>query len=49
MKEFIMKLMSDDETRQAFTKKEVIVYGIIAPLVLVAVMCLAGWIETSLP
>lgn len=48
MKEFLKKLMSDDETQQAYTKREIVVYGIIAPLVLVAVMALAGWIETSL-
>ena len=49
MKEFIIKLLSDDETQQAFTKKEVIIYGVIAPIALVAVICLAGWMETSLP
>ena len=47
MKEFMKKLMTDDDTRQAFTKREMVVYGIIAPLVMVAVMCLAGWIETA--
>ena len=46
MKEFMKKLMTDDDTRQTFTKRAMVVYGIIAPLVMVAVMCFAGWIET---
>ena len=30
-----------------FTVKEWMVYGIVAPLVLLAIMGLAGWIETA--
>lgn len=48
MKELMKNWMTDDETRQAFTRRELVVYGVIAPLVLVAVMCLAGWMETVL-
>lgn len=48
MKELIRNWMTDDETRKAFTRRELVVYGVIAPLVLVAVMCLAGWLETAI-
>ncbi|MCR5366553.1 MAG: hypothetical protein K6E67_10480 [Prevotella sp.] len=47
MKEFFEKLMTDDETQQKFTKKEIVVYGIVVPLVMVLIMGLAGWMETA--
>lgn len=47
MKDFFEKLLTDDETRQKFTTKEMVVYGIVVPLVLVLIMGLAGWLETS--
>ena len=45
MKDFFEKLMSDDETCQKFTRFEVVVYGVLMPIGLVAVMCVAGWLE----
>ena len=38
--------MEKDIRNENFTKKEIIVYGIISPIVLVAVMALAGWMDT---
>ena len=43
MRDFFEKLMTDDETVQRFTTKEVVVYGIVVPVVLVLIMGLAGW------
>ena len=45
MKEFL-NIMEKDIRNENFTKKEIIVYGIISPIVLVAVMALAGWMDT---
>lgn len=47
MRDFFEKLMTDDETVQRFTTKEVVVYGIVVPVVLVLIMGLAGWMETA--
>ena len=41
MKEF-MKIMGKDIMNENFTRKELVVYGIVAPLVLVLVCGLAG-------
>lgn len=45
MKELI-EIMMKDIKDENFTKREYIVYGILTPLVLVALMALAGWLET---
>lgn len=45
MKEFF-ETMEKDYQKENFTTQEMVVYGIIAPLVLVAVMALAGWMES---
>lgn len=29
-----------------FTKRELLVYGVVVPMVLVAIMGIAGWLET---
>ena len=47
MRDFFERLMTDDESGQKFTTKEVVVYGLVVPVVLVLIMGLAGWIETS--
>ena len=50
MRDFYERLMTDsmtdDESGQKFTTKEVVVYGIVVPVVLVLIMGVAGWIET---
>ena len=46
MKEFFEKLMLDDDNDKNFTKYEIVVYGILAPIGLVLIMGLAGWLET---
>lgn len=45
MKELIEILLKDIKDEN-FSKREYIVYGILTPLVLVAIMALAGWLET---
>lgn len=47
MKEFF-EIMGKDILSENFTRKEYIVYGILVPIVLVAIMALAGWLETAL-
>ena len=44
MKKFF-EIMEKDIMSENFTMKEYVVYGIVAPLVLVAVMALAGWMD----
>ena len=45
MKELIEILLKDIKDEN-FSKKEYIVYGILTPIVLVALMAVAGWLET---
>ena len=45
MKEFL-KIMEKDYQKENFSVKEWVVYGIVAPMVLLAIMGLAGWMET---
>ena len=45
MKELI-EIMLKDIKDENFSKREYIVYGILTPIVLVAIMALAGWLET---
>ena len=45
MKEFL-RIMGKDIMDEHFTAREYVIYGIVTPLVLVAVMALAGWLET---
>ena len=44
MKEFF-KIMEKDIMKEKFTTKEYIIYGVVYPLALVAIMCIAGWLE----
>ena len=45
MKEFL-KIMEKDYLKENFSVKEIIVGGIVVPLVMVAIMGLAGWLES---
>lgn len=45
MKEFF-DIMLKDIHDEHFTRKELIIYGILTPIVLVVIMALAGWLET---
>lgn len=47
MKDFL-KIMAGDILCENFTTKEYVVYGIVAPLALVAIMLFAGWVESAL-
>lgn len=44
--EFLSRVMSDDETKHGFTNGEKFMYGVLVPLGFMAVMCVAGWLET---
>ena len=44
--EKFMKMMEKDFQKEDFTKKEMVVYGIIVPVVLIAIMAFAGWLES---
>lgn len=44
MKDFI-KIMMKDILSENFTRREYVIYGVIAPMVLIAVCMLAGAIE----
>ena len=44
MKEFF-RIMGKDIMKEKFTTKEYIIYGVVYPLALVAVMFIAGWME----
>lgn len=48
MKEFF-DTMKKDIMSEHFTNKELVIYGVLTPIVLFAVMALAGWLETSFP
>lgn len=45
MRDFL-EILGKDIKDEHFTRKEFIVYGILTPIVLVALMALAGWMET---
>ena len=45
MKEMIEILLKDIKDEN-FSKREYIVYGILTPIVMVALMAIAGWLET---
>lgn len=45
MKELIEILLKDIKDEN-FSKREYIVYGLLTPIVLVALMAIAGWLET---
>ena len=38
--------IKDDETKHQFTMREKVIYGVLVPMGFVAVIFLAGWIET---
>lgn len=45
MKEFL-NMMEKDYKSEDFTKKEIVVFGVIAPIVLLAVLAIIGWLDT---
>lgn len=45
MKQFL-EIMMKDIQREKFTLKECLVYGVVVPLGMIALMGLAGWIES---
>ena len=48
MKKFF-DIMKKDILSEHFTNKQLVIYGVLAPIVLFAIMALAGWMETTLP
>ena len=47
MKEFF-NIMFEDMKQEGFTKKEVVIYGVVVPLAFIATLGIAGWIEQML-
>lgn len=47
MKEF-MEIMAKDIMSENFTKREYIVYGILTPLGMIAIIGIMGWIDAIL-
>ena len=47
MKEFF-NVMFEDMKQEGFTKKEVVIYGVVVPLAFIATLGIAGWIEQML-
>lgn len=45
MKE-MLDVLEKDIRKENFSKSELLVYGIIAPIVLIIIMAIAGWMET---
>ena len=45
MKQFF-EIMMKDIQREEFTLKECLVYGVVVPLVMIALMGFAGWMES---
>ena len=47
MKEFF-NVMFEDMKQEGFTKKEVVIYGVVVPVVIILIIGMAGWIEQML-
>lgn len=47
IKEFLSRVMSDDETNYEFSQREKMIYGVLIPIGLVLIMGIAGWMEVS--
>jgi hypothetical protein len=47
MKEFF-NIMFEDMKQEGFTKKEIVIYGVVVPLAFIAALGIAGWIEQVL-
>ena len=45
MREFL-RIMAKDILSENFTNREYVVYGVMAPVALFALMCLAGWLDS---
>ena len=48
LKQFVSLIISDDEKDHHFTIGEKILYGIISPLALVAIMGIAGFLDSKM-
>lgn len=47
MKEFF-NIMFEDMKQEGFTKKEIVIYGVVVPVAFIAALGIAGWIEQML-
>lgn len=46
MRDFFEKLMTDEESGQKYTVKEMLVYGVLVPLMMILIMGIVGWMDT---
>ena len=45
MKEFL-ETMEKDYQVEDFTKKEIVVFGVIAPIIIFAILAIIGWLDS---
>ena len=45
MKEFL-ETMEKDYQKESFTMKEIVVFGVIAPIVILAALAIIGWLDS---
>ena len=45
MRDFFEKLMTDEESSRKLTVKEMLVYGVIVPVVMILLMAVVGWMD----
>lgn len=46
MNEFL-NMMEKDYRKENFTMKEIVVFGVIAPIVILAVLAIIGWLDSK--
>ena len=47
IKKLVEMFLQDEESGRRFTKFELVIYGILVPIVLVVIIGIAGWMETK--
>lgn len=48
MREFL-DIMAKDIEKENFSRRELLIYGVVAPVALLVIMAIAGWMETAMP
>lgn len=48
MREFL-DIMAKDIEKENFSRRELLIYGVVAPVSLLVIMAIAGWMETTMP
>ena len=48
MREFL-DIMAKDIEKENFSRRELLIYGVVAPVALLVIMAIAGWMDTTMP